>query len=78
MQAAGEVSVRPQACVSTLPVRCFQRSATAPCTAMPPPSVTRSLLKSIRSKPGACSSALNSVLTPLMNVARVPGHVRHQ
>ena len=29
MHAAGEVSVRPQAWVSALPVTCFQRSATA-------------------------------------------------
>ena len=35
---------------------------------MPPPSVTRSWLKSTSSKPGVFSSALNSVFTPLMNV----------
>ncbi len=51
MHAAGEVSVRPQACVSTLPVTSFQRSATACCTAMPPPRLTRSPLKSRLSKP---------------------------
>ena len=42
MQAAGEVSVRPHACVSRAPVARFQRSATAACTAMPPPKVTLS------------------------------------
>ena len=68
MQAAGEVSVRPQACVRTLPVTSFQRLATASCTAMPPPSVTRSSLKSTLSNPGVFSSALNSVFTPLMKV----------
>ena len=68
MHAAGEVSVSPQACVRILPVTSFQRLATASCTAMPPPSVRRSLLKSTLSKPGVCSSALNSVFTPLMYV----------
>ena len=70
MHAAGEVSVRPQACVSTLPVTAFQRSATARCTAMPPPRLTRRRLKSRLSKPGVCSSALNRVFTPLKNVKR--------
>ena len=68
MHAAGEVSVRPHACVSVLPVTCFQRSATARCTAMPPPRLTLSALKSTWSKPGVLSSALNSVFTPLKNV----------
>ena len=66
MQAAGDVSVRPQACVSTCPVTFFQRSATAFCTAIPPPSVTLSELKSTSSKPGVFSSALNNVFTPLI------------
>ena len=35
---------------------------------MPPPSVTRSALKSSLSNPGVFSSALNSVLTPEMYV----------
>ena len=66
MHAAGDVSVSPQACVRTLPVTFFQRAATTACTAMPPPSEMRSAEKSSESKPGVCSSALNSVLTPLM------------
>ena len=66
MQAAGEVSVNPQACVSTLPVTFFQCSATDRCTAIPPPRVMRSSLKSTSEKPGVCSKALKSVLTPLM------------
>ena len=54
--------------MSVLPVTCFQVSATAFCTAIPPPRLTRSRLKSSRSKPGVCSSALKSVFTPLKNV----------
>src|SRR5438270_650930 len=73
MHAAGEVSVRPHACVRVLPVTSFQRCATLACTAMPPPRVTFKRLKSSLSNPGACSSALNSVLTPLM---KVQGYLR--
>ncbi len=56
----------PTPASSTLPVTFFQCSATERCTAMPPPSVIRSALKSISEKPGVFSSALNSVFTPLM------------
>ena len=66
MHAAGEVSVNPHAWVRMLPVTFFQRSATTPCTAMPPPSVILSAEKSSDSKPGVCSSALKRVFTPLM------------
>jgi len=66
MQAAGEVSVNPHAWVNMQPVTCFQRAATTACTAMPPPKLKRSALKSTRSKPGVFSRALNKVLTPLM------------
>ncbi len=66
MQAAGDVSVNPHACVRILPVTFFQRAATTACTAIPPPSEMRNALKSTDSKPGVCSSALNSVFTPLM------------
>ena len=38
---------------------------------MPPPMHTRSDEKSIESNPGACSNALNSVFTPVMNPNRV-------
>ncbi len=48
----------------------FQRSATACCTAMPPPRLTRSPLKSRLSKPFVCSNALKSVLTPAKNEKR--------
>src|SRR5215472_13484161 len=68
MQAAGEVSVRPQACERTLPVASFHFAATAACTAMPPPSEIFSPLKSIFSNPGAWSIALKSVLTPEMKL----------
>jgi len=37
MQAAGEVSVSPHACVRIRPVTSFHRCATVACTAMPPP-----------------------------------------
>src|SRR3546814_13627287 len=50
------------------PVTFFQRSATARCTAMPPPSVRRRCEKSIFSKPGVLSRPLNSVLTPVIAV----------
>lgn len=50
----------------------FQRSATARCTAMPPPRVNLTEEKSISSKPGVLSRPLNSVLTPVMAVKRVP------
>src|SRR5207249_4529762 len=68
MQAAGEVSVRPHACVRILPVTSFQRFATEAWTAIPPPSVICSWLKSTVSKPGVFNKALNNVLTPEMNV----------
>src|SRR4030088_684739 len=68
IQAAGEVSVRPHACVRILPVTCFQRFATEAWTAIPPPSVICRLLKSTVSKPGVFNKALNNVLTPEMNV----------
>jgi len=49
-----------------LPVICFHRSATAFCTAMPPPTALFSSEKSSLAKSGLCISALNSVLTPVM------------
>ncbi len=70
MHAAGEVSVSPHACVRTCPVTCFHFPATAACTAMPPPSVMRSWLKSSSAKPGVFSKALNNVFTPVMNEKR--------
>ncbi len=66
--ATGEVSVNPQPWVTTQPVTSFQRAATTACTAMPPAKVTRSAPKSTDSNPGVCSSALSSVLTPLMKL----------
>ena len=66
--AIGEVSVSPHPCVTMQPVTSFQRAATTPCSAMPPAKVTRRALKSTVSKPGVCSNALNSVLTPLMKL----------
>ena len=62
--ATGEVSVSPQPCERMQPVTAFQRSATAPCSAMPPATHDRSFEKSTLSKPGVCRSPLKSVLTP--------------
>ena len=47
---------------------CCQRSATAFCTAMPPPIVSRSRLKSSLPKSGWFRSALKSVFTPVITV----------
>ncbi len=66
----GEVSVSPQPWQMCRPVTWRQRSDTAACTAMPPPSATFKEEKSSLSKPGVCSSPLNSVFTPVMKVKR--------
>ena len=63
--ATGEVSVRPYPCRIVWPVFCFHSAATAGCTAMPPPILTRMWLKSILSKLGVCISDANIVLTPV-------------
>ena len=63
MQAPGEVSVRPYASSSGCPVIVFQRSATARCTAMPPPRLSLRALKSSSANPGVFMSALKSVFT---------------
>ena len=88
MQAPGEVSVRPQAWVSVLPVTCFQRSATARCTAMPPPRLTLSALKSRRSKPGVLQQRIEqrvhageereAVLAELLDEAGEVARIRDQ
>ena len=54
--------------MSAVPVTCFQRSATAFCTAMPPPSASFRWEKSSLAKSGLLSSALKSVLTPVIMV----------
>ena len=64
----GEDSVSPQPWQMCRPVTWRHRSETAACTAMPPPSATLSELKSSSLNPGVLSSALNSVLTPVMKV----------
>ena len=64
----GEDSVSPQPWQMCRPVTLRHFSDTAACTAMPPPSATFSELKSSLSKPGVFSSALKSVLTPVMKV----------
>ena len=64
----GEVSVSPYASSKTVPVAFCQRSATAFCTAIPPPIVSVSEPKSSFAKSGWFKSALNSVLTPVMTV----------
>ena len=46
LPSAGDVSVKPQACVSVLPVTRFHSSATDRCTAIPPPKLIFSSLKS--------------------------------
>src|SRR5213596_1924824 len=51
--------------MSVQPVSFFQRSATAFCTGMPPPSATFRPEKSIFAKSGWFMSALNSVFTPV-------------
>ncbi len=66
MDTAGEVSVNPYASTRVVPVTFFQRSATARCTAMPPPRVIFRWLKSTLSKPGVLSRPLKRVLTPVM------------
>ena len=43
-----------------------QRSATARCTAIPPPSVIFRCEKSSEAKPGVCMRALKSVFTPVI------------
>ena len=48
-----------------LPVTRLQRFATASCTAMPPPMVSLSELKSRSAKPGVSSNAANNVFTPV-------------
>ena len=63
--AAGEVSVSPYASISGTPVTSFHLSATASCTAMPPPSVILSDEKSSFANSALFTSALNSVLTPV-------------
>ena len=68
MHAPGEVSVRPYASSSGRPVTSFQRSATARCTAMPPPSDSLRVEKSSSANPGVWSSALKSVFTPAIDV----------
>jgi hypothetical protein len=57
--------VRPYASISGQPVISFHLSATASCTAMPPPSVILSDEKSSFANSGLFTSALNSVLTPV-------------
>ena len=63
--ATGEVSVRPYPCRIGWPVFFLHSAATAGCTAMPPPMLTRMWLKSILSKLGVCISEANIVLTPV-------------
>ena len=50
---------------SSQPVFSFHSLATAGCTAMPPPMLTRRCEKSILSKLGVFMSAANIVLTPV-------------
>jgi len=54
-QPAGEASVSPQPWEISQPVVCFQRSATARCTAMPPPTVATKWEKSSSLNPGVFS-----------------------
>ena len=68
MVATGELSVMPKPSIKVQPVTFFQRSATARCTAMPPPKLIFRCEKSTSAKPGVFNSPLNKVLTPVIAV----------
>src|SRR3990167_6952840 len=64
----GDVSVNPYASSKGLPVTVAHFSATARCTAIPPPKLILSALKSNSANLGVFNNMLNNVLTPVITV----------